>query len=556
MPHIVAPAVDAGTIRGTTTTQARSVLLPGVEVRVFDAATAREVSVVVSDGDGRFRADGLAAGRYRVVAHLPAFTDAATDVELAAGQDLDVALDLKLAPFWERVNVVGQTEAARLATGSSPVVVKGSMMDVLPIVPGSFQAALPVLPGVVRTPDGQISVKGARPTQGGLQVGQGNAIDPSTGAFGVELPSDAIESVEVIGNPYGTRDGGFSSSMVKVETRAGNNEWHASARGLIPFPCLKMCDGVSMGIRRYEPRVWFGGPLRKDRLFLAQGIEYRWNRFRVPSLPEDANDFTNQGLNVFTRLDANLASGHALAATIGFFSRQDDRVNLNTFNLNAGIDVMHASYMGESLSRPVVIRRADLTVSERLEFGSATTQRVGGTTIAIYVQDRWRLSDRVLLEPGFRLDRDGVLHQTGLSPRTGVVLRVAKGDSSVVRGGVGVFRQRTPLNVGAFESFEPATVTRFALDGLTPIPPPVTFVHRTSPLEMPRSLIWNVEYDQRVGSSLFLKVNHLQRRGSGEAIVEPVQTGQAAELRLDSEGRHDTWRPRSPSGTEPPRSGG
>jgi hypothetical protein len=40
---------------------------------------------------------------------------------------------------------------------------------------------------------------------------------------------------------------------------------------------------------------------------------------------------------------------------------------------------------------------------------------------------------------------------------------------------VGVFRQRTPLTVGAFESFEPATVTRFALDGVTPVadePPP------------------------------------------------------------------------------------
>jgi len=101
---------------------------------------------------------------------------------------------------------------------------------------------------------------------------------------------------------------------------------------------------------------------------------------------------------------------------------------------------------------------------------------------------------------------------------------------------VGVFRQRTPLIVGASESFEPATVTRFAPDGVTPLLPPVTFAHRAAPLEMPRSLIWNIEIDQRVGSSLFIKVNYLQRRGSGEAIVEPIQAGDTAELRLDSRG--------------------
>jgi hypothetical protein len=623
---LLAHASTAATIQGKTTTQDRSVILPGVEVRVLDAANKREVAVVVSDGGGLFRAGGLAAGRYRVVAHLPGFTDATADTEPAAGDTVDLALDLKLAPLLERVNVEGRTEAARLATGSSAATVSAAQLDVLPIMPGSFQAAMPVLPGVMRAPDGQISVKGARPTQGALQVGQGSAIDPSTGAFGVELPTDAIESVEVVANPYHTRDGRFSSSMVKVETRAGTNSWNVSARGLVPFPCLKLCDGESLGIRRYEPRVWVGGPLRKDRLFLAQGVEYRWNRYRVPSLNEGANDFTKQSFGVFTRLDLNLAQGHTLTAAVNVFSRHDDHVNMNTFNpaevtpdfkgrgtgvtvsatdtlspttvlesavsanrygvdvsaqaggimeittegnagsyfntqeritrslqwtesltrlfkgaagehlLNAGIDVMLAGYSGTSVSRPVVVRRADLTASERIDFGGATEQRVQGTNAALYVQDRWRVSSRVLLEPGLRVDRDGVLQQTGFSPRTGVVLRLANGDATVLRGGIGVFRQQTPLNVGAFGSFEKATVTRFAGDGLTPLGPPLTYVHVTSPLLVPRSVIWNVEYDQRVGASLLLKVNYLQRQGTAETLVEPIESGTLAELRLNSRG--------------------
>ena len=204
--------------------------------------------------------------------------------------------------------------------------------------------------------------------------------------------------------------------------------------------------------------------------------------------------------------------------------------------LNAGLDVMFAGYSGTSLSRPVVIRRADLTASERLDFGSQTAQRVSGTNVALYVQDRWRVSSRVLVEPGLRVDRDGVLRQTGLSPRTGVVLRLADGDATVVRGGIGVFRQQTPLNVGAFGSFEPATVTRFAGDGLTPLGPPVTFVHVSSPLQVPRSVIWNVEYDQRVGAHLLFKVNYLRRQGTAETLVEPIESGAVGELRLNSRG--------------------
>ena len=274
MPHTLAATMVPETIRGTTTTQEGTVLLPGVEVTVTDVTSGRRMAVVVSDGTGRFRVDGLPPGRYRLRTHLAGFSDVTTDVlDLPPGQALDVALDLKLGSFWERVNVVGQAGVARLETAATGEAVSGSMLDVLPIVPGSFQAVLPVLPGVVRGLDGQISVKGSRPIQSGLQVGQSSANDPSTGNFGVELPVDSVESVEMVANPYRARDGRFSSSIIKVETRSGSNEWHGTARGLLPFPCLKMCDGYSMGIRHYEPRLWLGGPLLKDRLFVAQGIE-------------------------------------------------------------------------------------------------------------------------------------------------------------------------------------------------------------------------------------------------------------------------------------------
>lgn len=620
-------AAATGTLSGTTTTQ-QTVRLAGVEVTVIDAANGRQAAVVVSDGTGAFRVPGLRAGRYNIVARLAGFNPLAPGpFALSEGESLHVTLDLVLAPIELTVDVAGDGGALPSRTAVSQDTIRGRMIDILPVEPDSFQSVLPTLPGVVRAADGRISLKGGRPTQGGLQVGHGYANDPSTGNFGVELPTDAVESVQAVPNPYGAEDGRFSSSVVRVETRSGGDRWRASANRIFPVPCLKLCDGVNVGFRHYEPRGWFGGPLIKDRLFLSQGIEYKFTRVRIPSLPEDANDTVTRIFDVFTRIDAVLGPAHQFVATAAFFPRRSQFVNLNTFNpvdvtpdlelrgysvaasetatlspaallessfaasrydvnvfghshanmvlttegnrgsffnthdrhtqvfqwsesfttfhrgprgehqLKLGLDVMHASYTGSSQSRPVIVVRADGTVSRRIEFGDTTAQQASGTDLAAFAQDRWLVARHLTLEPGIRVDRDGVLRRTNVSPRIGLVMPLLADDVSVLRGGAGLFYERTPLNVGAFESYEPATVTRFAADGLTPLGPPVRFAHRASSLETPRSLVWNVEYDQRIGASVFLKVNHLQRRGSAAAIVDPVESVTGGGLRLDSRGQ-------------------
>jgi hypothetical protein len=157
--------------------------------------------------------------------------------------------------------------------------------------------------------------------------------------------------------------------------------------------------------------------------------------------------------------------------------------------------------------------------------------------VAVFAQDRWRPSSRVLFDAGLRVDRDGVLGRTAVSPRLGMVVSLIAPDVGMLRGGAGVFYERTPLNVAAFESFEAATITRFAADGVTPVSAPVTWWHQSAALETPRAFVWNLEYDQRLGRHVFLKLNHLRRSGSREFVVDPVTTAGATHLLLDSRGR-------------------
>jgi hypothetical protein len=109
----------------------------------------------------------------------------------------------------------------------------------------------------------------------------------------------------------------------------------------------------------------------------------------------------------------------------------------------------------------------------------------------------------------------------------------------ILRGGVGRYRQRTPLNVGAFGEFESRVVTRFG-PASEPLAPPVTFVNVAAPgLRTPEAVAGNIEWNERFGRRVLFKANYLRRRGSHEYILEPDPT--RGEVRLLSTGTSRYW---------------
>ncbi|PYQ91666.1 MAG: hypothetical protein DMF97_22070, partial [Acidobacteria bacterium] len=204
-----------------------------------------------------------------------------------------------------------------------------------------------------------------------------------------------------------------------------------------------------------------------------------------------------------------------------------------------GLDVLHSQYDGSSLSRPMLIERSDGTLARRLDFPAApTAQSVGSTDVALFAQDRFETSTRWYLEFGVRLDRDGVVDRVNVTPRAGAAVLLNASGNAVLRGGFGLFYERTPSVAGTFDEFESAVDTRFARDGVTPAGPPVLFVHATdSALKTPRSRSWDINYDHRLNKMWALHLGGIDRQGSHELIVNPVRTGTAGELLLSSSGR-------------------
>jgi hypothetical protein len=207
--------------------------------------------------------------------------------------------------------------------------------------------------------------------------------------------------------------------------------------------------------------------------------------------------------------------------------------------LKFGLDLQHSHYTGSSVSRPVEIRRVDGSLAERSVPGAPTTQEVTAGDLALFAQDQWRVGSRVTLEYGIRMDREDVIDRLNWSPRAGVSVGVLPDGRAIVRGGVGRFRQRTPLNVGAFTQFESRTVTRYGGSG-EPLGEPLTLAHVAAPeLRTPEAVAGNIEWNQRFGRRVLFKANYLRRRGSHEYILEPDPA--RGEVRLLSTGTSRYW---------------
>jgi hypothetical protein len=623
--HTQVPDPNAAVLYGTVVAEPGAQPLSGVTVTLTADPRGDPIPVAVTAADGRFTFSALGPGRYHVRLSLAGFSDFSRGgLILAAHQTLTVTLVFPLTAS-ARAQVASQGDDSP-TTGASRQVVAGRMIDIAPVRGDDYLDLLPMLPGVLRGPDGRINVNGGRPAATGLQIGPATASDPVTGDAGVDLPVDAVATIEVLPNPYTAEDGRFSAGIVRIETQPGGAVWSATANNFIPAPCLKLCDGASWGIRSYDPRLIVSGPLAPHRLFLAESLQFHDHLDRVPSLPQGQEDTSVVGLESFTRLDATLGH-HIVTGSVAASVQHLDFAGLNTFNpqpvtpdihrggynatlsdtlrfsdtavlettvsrdrsdasvagqtsgvmtftpdgnsgsffnrqdhqawttqwiealsfvrraagdhlIKLGTDVQRASFDGTSDSGPVDVRREDGTLAERLDFPAATSQQLAVTDLSAFVQDRWRANDRLLFELGARVDRDGVTRQVNGSPRFGFVLGVLPDGRGIVRGGIGAFAARTPLLAGAFQSIEAPTVSQFAADGSTLAGPAISFINRLAgPLVASTSRVWNVEYDHRLAPGLVLKLNHLERTGWHDLVVNPVVIGSSGEVDLASDGR-------------------
>jgi len=618
------PASGAG--RVVVTIAVEGVRVPAVDVELRNTDGNVVVGQTTSDAVGQVSFPDVPPGRYVIRGTRDGFADAeSAPFAVRSSATEQVLLEMRLTFVRESVDVVvpanSPTESLQPVAVSD--VLTGAKMDIQPLAGDDFQSLLTLLPSIIRGPEGRLRIKGGAPTTGALQVSSASLNDPSTGDFDLELPSGAVESVEVLSNPFAAEYGRFSTSVTQVRTKRGTNEWIIKPTNLVPG------FGKGFGfVNKFEPRLSISGPLKRDKLLFGEYIQYRYARAKVKSLPDEPQ-IGIDSFDSFTRLDAVLSSRHALTTGVIYFPRKITNATLSTFRppgttprftqegfsvgavdrliltdnavlestvavrrfevdqktqgelpmvyapqtqsghffneqernvkslqvvealtyskerwggqhmFKVGLDLQTSGFDGISVSQPVDVRRLDGSLAERTTYGAAANPDVTGTEFALFVQDRWRVHDRLIVELGFRADNDDIVDHANYSPRAGVSVSVLPEGRGILRGGIGKFSERTPLTIGAFTEYEVQTVSRFAPTGAL-LGAPITFVHAIDgSLKTPESLVETVAWDQRFGRLFFFKAAYLHREGSHAYIVNP-DPGRGL-LTLSSSGKSEYW---------------
>lgn len=303
--------------------------MPGVTVTLTCPGAEPRTEVSNDRGTFDFVDVTATAARCSVVAELGGFTSAAATVAVSS-EPAPVDLRLGLDTLREEVTVRGALGPTGVETHAAVERLALAEMQSAPIASDRFQDALPLIPGVVRGPDGLLSIAGARSNQTAMTFNSANGTDPVTGEEAIDIPIDAVSSVQVQGAAYAPEFGLSAGAVTLVETQRGGESWDVTLNDLEPR--VRRRGGEFRGIESWTPRVTAGGPVVKGKFSLLESIQYEYSQTRVFGLPAFESDTEVQSLESFTRGDWTLDSANHVAVSSVLSPRETTYAGLNTFN--------------------------------------------------------------------------------------------------------------------------------------------------------------------------------------------------------------------------------
>jgi carboxypeptidase family protein/TonB-dependent receptor-like protein len=235
--------------------------------------------------------------------------------------------------------------------------------------------------------------------------------------------------------------------------------------------------------------------------------------------------------------------------TGGFFDRQRRNSNrfgwqetfqfgkhdwLGSHQFKIGSDYSHSVYDGRIDLLPVSIIGVSELPLESIEFGPAARFTIRHNEMAWFVADKWTPFQRLTIDLGARFDWDSITSAVNTAPRFGAALMLTKDAKTILKGGVGLFYDRVPLNIASFPFLPDRNVTSFGAAGQILSTADYTNVIPAG-LRNPRSVGWNIEFDRQINTALTVRVGYQERNTVRDFVLNP-EAGPAI-LSLTNSGR-------------------
>ncbi len=320
----------------------------------------------------------------------------------------------------------------------------------------------------------------------------------------------------------------------------------------------------NVGLDTFNPEVTT--PNYKQRGILISVAEQ--SVFKNTSFLSSEISFKTFDVEVFAKSDEpfNVAPENNSGGYFADTRRQTNRIQWKEtyysrqFNfwgqhsLKTGFEFDHTNLDGQLRYSSIFNRRTNGTLAQRVDFTNSVPLNFRYYEITAFVQDRFVVSPTLTLDYGLRFDHDGVSKRNNFAPRFSFLFLPLKNDRTMIRGGVGIFYDRSLSSAGFFDSetiddsVDPAAefeqvpdriVTDFDANGITIIGAPRFFEMRIGePLRTPRSVRWSISIDRGITKSLTARVGFLERFTKNDLLIDPlIGTGNLGKLLLNSRGR-------------------
>jgi hypothetical protein len=164
-------------------------------------------------------------------------------------------------------------------------------------------------------------------------------------------------------------------------------------------------------------------------------------------------------------------------------------------------------------------------------FSGGTSNTIYNAEASAYAEDRWLVTNRLLIEPGLRLDWDEIVRTPLFSPRLAGTYILDNESNTKLSAGIGLVYDTTTLGLihqplegqrsdYFFECLplgaSPCTVQPTDQNGnptTLPTPVPTIFTVNRNSLSAPRYLNWSVGLEKKLPAAIFLKLEFLEKRG-------------------------------------------
>ncbi len=216
-----------------------------------------------------------------------------------------------------------------------------------------------------------------------------------------------------------------------------------------------------------------------------------------------------------------------------------------------GSVLAHAEDSGTVQNRNVHIVNASGGLLQTITYTGSGTFDLADFEPAVYAQDHWIVNQHFAADAGVRVETQSLTYTTRIAPRLGFAWTPSGTNSSVVRGGLGLFYDAVPLDTYAFNNYPQQVVTNYDGAGNIIGGPELylniisqsaetrnPFLHQQDRNGnfAPYTFAWNLETEHSISESLALRIRYLQAEAQNQLTLSPQATSSGDALVLSGSG--------------------